>query len=256
MELFSAAGSVYAGREFATANLPRIVLTQPHVSFYGVSTPTRFWEAMGSSYAVDGFLSRWLIFETSDATPARVAPSANSDDLRDLGDMIASIMQQYTVANVPNPVAVPISSYARDLEAVWDDWRNEAVKSGSGHEAVYARGMEHTIKVALCCGDLKQSTLEWAHRLVTKQIEGLINSIETSIFDSRHEKHQQRILLAIRRSGGIMTRKDLFDATRSLTKKERDEAIETLIERGKLDRYRVMGGTKSAVQYQLPDIQH
>ncbi len=60
MDLFSAAGKTYIGKEYATQE--RVDLRSPYLNIFAASTPNRFFGSLDDSFVDDGFLSRWLVF--------------------------------------------------------------------------------------------------------------------------------------------------------------------------------------------------
>lgn len=63
MKLYSAAGSIFKGREYADVERQRVI-SQPCCCIYGTSTPQRFQEGITPEELQDGWLSRCLVFQT------------------------------------------------------------------------------------------------------------------------------------------------------------------------------------------------
>lgn len=69
MKLYSSAGSIYKGREYADEKNQRII-TQPCCCIYGTSTPERLTAGFTREELQDGWLSRCLVFK-SDSNPEK-----------------------------------------------------------------------------------------------------------------------------------------------------------------------------------------
>ncbi len=63
MDLYSAAGSTFKGREYADEENQRTIV-QPCCCLFGTSTPDRFQSGISSDELADGWLSRCLVFHT------------------------------------------------------------------------------------------------------------------------------------------------------------------------------------------------
>ena len=71
---FSKANSVLLGKQYADSKKnPRIDINQPHLCFLGSTVKEKMLQACKSTDAIDGFLNRWLIFESN------IRPAMNPD---------------------------------------------------------------------------------------------------------------------------------------------------------------------------------
>ena len=80
MESFSSAKSMYAGVQYANhdGKMKRTPIDQPCLSVYATTVPERFFQTLTSDDAIDGFLARWLVFESSEY---QLHPRKNVDDI-------------------------------------------------------------------------------------------------------------------------------------------------------------------------------
>lgn len=219
MEMFSKAGSTYRGVEYSNQDnrRQRTDIDQPCLCVYGASTPGRFYDALSSSHAVDGFLARLLVFETTQGYPTRrkIKTSKIPDSL---------IIQCRVIQRLPtNVTASPESSDSHlsidpavipldpDAEALFDEAlvtfdkkRQEAGKRLEALESLWSRAGEHAIKLALVVESnptIQKVTLEWAIEVVSVLVDNLTRSVEMRIADSGYEKELKKIHKFIRSFG-------------------------------------------------------
>ncbi len=271
MALFSKAGSVYRGTEYANhdGKQMRRDLDQPCLSVYGTSTPGRFFEALSSRYIVDGFLPRWLVFETGIHYPdkRKVLPEPPPEALirkckywsevssnpgaKDLEERVLVI----------NPGIVPygfgVEDYIDDCERFYrkrmkDSQENEAAV------ALWARATEHMIKIALTCSDdseISLSSVEWAFNLVTALIGSLTMVVTEKMSESKHESMVKKMLEYIK-AGAEAGRKakDLTLKFSQLKGFERRDMLDTLIQSDQIECAQVITKTKPTTVYWLKNL--
>jgi len=81
MKLYSMAGSVYVGKEYAQSENRRTII-QPCCCLYGTSTPSRFFPGLSTKEFEDGWLSRCLVF-LADDMPSKERTQAAASDIPD-----------------------------------------------------------------------------------------------------------------------------------------------------------------------------
>lgn len=256
-ELFSAAGSVYYGDEYANADgkRPAIDVEQPNLCVYGASTEEQFYSALGSKEALNGFLPRWLIFHSEDyAVDSVTAPSiteipesllatargwaehpTNSDPSGNLDELTI------------RPRVIPMDraarelweSYSRDKRALIADDRNNLFNP------LLARAAEHAAKIALCAHEGDSITLDvmtWAIGISELCLSYAVRAGELNMADNEHEANVKRMKRTIDklsrknvRSKGWVVHGELSKASQNLTRHQRNEILHGLLESGYLE---------------------
>ncbi len=216
MKLFTGADRSYTKHYADKQN--HIHVAWHHASFYGASTPERFWESMTRTEATDGFLARCLIFESR-------------HDLM--------FPKEHVIADVPEELCRRITELAK-LVYVWDDtpgnleqkplprkilkddeaaalfseWAKKyfllAKKyshTDEGLVSVYLRAAEHAHKLALVhaisldgihVDHVGKDSVKWACDLVDAILANTVKQIENNIAESDFHKLTQRCIKAIR----------------------------------------------------------
>lgn len=254
MELFSEADSVYIGKEYADhdGRMGRHDIDQPALTVYGTTTPAALYAAFESKHAHEGFLPRWLVFETANPDPKRRAGGSVSDPPPDLiADCQAIERMPRNVAPAGNidaaveirPKVVPLSPDAAELLELsldyFDAVRREGRKEERALDAFWGRAGEHAQKLALIAHDdaagdvITREELRWALKIVQHCTILACVELEARISDSRHEKHIKRVLGIIRAMPGITATK-LLRKTYFVTAKERAEIVKTLQDGGQI----------------------
>jgi hypothetical protein len=115
---------------------------------------------------------------------------------------------------------------------------------GSNHGAILARVWENTAKVALIRAVsanpsdpvIRFGDAEWARRVVDRCVATMLREAERHIADNQVERNYKRVLEIISSAGvdGI-TRQQLYDRTRFLTRRDREDILATLTEAGKVE---------------------
>lgn len=205
MELFSSAQSVYMGKGYANhdGKNPIKPIIQPHVGVYATTVPNHFYEALSATDAIDGFLSRWLVFESKDYVCAKVTPKYSMTDIPEMLQQWCAYWKQmpdnfYPSGNVADATIIKpkIINYGDGVEKRFDeffmDMRSVASTPKSvdeGTSSIFARLGEHAIKIALTGhnedGYITMDEAEWAiavadwcGKYMTRAIRDYVSSTE------------------------------------------------------------------------------
>ena len=265
MELFSKASGRFLGDEYANSDNrnPRVDINQPCLSVYGASTPERFFQSLSSDHAVDGFLARWLVFETGEYFPPRrdgaglfhipaelvekcrtvqLWPVNQGDD----GDILAI-----------RPRVVPFSPDAELLmdRAVerFDGLRRDEYYSGGSMSAFWGRAWEHSAKVALTVSDgpeVDTYAARWSLDLVTALGELATRIVEREVSSNQVEAEVKRVFGMIERAGEKgMTTSDITRRCQFITTQRRKDILQTLVESGQVELLEVRTATRPLMTY-------
>lgn len=249
LELYSAAGGVWLGTEYADPeSRPRQQIHNPHVCLYGTSTGAAFWPALRGAHVLDGTLNRMLVVDTGEQVPARrraVAveppPSEIVQAIRQLVEARpgAGNLQGRTAGQVaPTAYMVPMTPEVEDAEfslALELDGRGDTPAS----RAIYSRVNENAIKLALTHAIsidpehpiIGPESWIWGRDMALWCANVLLDRAGRYMADSETEGNLKRVMAVIAEAGeeGI-TRRELRRAVRGLSIREFDEALKQLLE--------------------------
>jgi 5S rRNA maturation endonuclease (ribonuclease M5) len=256
MELFTSSNTLFLGDELANRDgkTNRVDIDQPCFNIYATTVKDSLYAAMTSKEAVDGFLSRWLVFEAENPYI-----DEDHDDIDDAVDLIYDITPPQELIDEViewvgkptnaypegrnlvqiSPAVVPYSPAAQDMVKAFQKsirlkLRDESEQSAAGQTvfaALWARAAEHANKLALCGhegGEISASVMRWAIDVSVFCTEKMLTEIERNISDNEHEATSKRVLDIIRKNKGI-TKNELTRKTQWLRdSKHRDDILKTL----------------------------
>lgn len=249
MILYSSAGSVYRGTEYANQDeRPRQEIVNPNACVYGTSVPENFWGAMSSAEGGDGTLSRIIVIEAPDKRPERARPKATAPPIK-LVDRLSSLAEfnpsggnltGKSGAGVDEkPQVVPMTDA---VFSAWEDLDDEMtghIESGPVAASIYSRVAENAAKLALIHAVSQDHTsavigpesFAWGRELALWSANTLMHNISRNVADSDQEGRYKRVLNIIRDSGeeGIK-RRDLMRRCRFLKGRDLNELLGTMEE--------------------------
>jgi hypothetical protein len=263
MKLYSSAGSVYKGREYAEEDKQRTVM-QPCCCIYGTSTPSRFQEGITLEELQDGWLSRCLVFESienppktrdncSEQVPPDVSDLINLWYSRDTssgegkGDIESfSAFQSRTGSILGKPPEQIVILATTDAEKKFLALDEESLEIGRANPVLaclWAKTEENARKIALIIAAgvefekpvITAHIAEYSCRLIRFILTKFVNDTIPRIVSSKVDANKKKILDIIGGTGreGCLTRHITRNARWS-TKKQRSELIGDLIEGGEV----------------------
>lgn len=278
MEIFSSASTKFQGDELANRDgkTNRVDIEQPCLCIYGVSTKDNLYAAMSSKQAVDGFLSRWIVFLVNspydeiedDLDDDENNIYENEYDLIPPEELVNEIkalesMPHYNkMTGEPEPILIPYTPEALKIigafrNSVIRKIRNEAKSSPCGENvfsSVWSRCAEHANKLALCAhedGVISAEVIQWGIDLAQFCVERMMREIEFHIADNEHESNAKRVLNIIRTKKGI-TKSELTRKTQWLRdSSHRDAVLKTLKESEQIESKFVGEGNNSKERFYL-----
>jgi hypothetical protein len=256
-ELYTSADGWFMGTEYADQKEnARKDIAQPCLGVHATTVPGPLWKALENTSVLDGSLARWLIFRTDNDYPdPRIEPAPikiSDDTMRRMKEIAAGVGQSdknlsgvMSATVEPDPYTVPYGDGARDeVRRLKEDergWLRGAGQRQQGASAVIARYAENTIKVALIHaisrnpGDpiIAVGDLQWARRLVEYCITSLLDEASRHVADNETENQHKKVLEVIRKAGrkGI-SKRDLYRKTFFVSKRQREEILNSLQESG------------------------
>ena len=257
MKLYSAAGVVYKGREYADAEKQRTIV-QPCCSVYGTSTPTRFCEGITLDELQDGWLSRCLVFEAFDnppktrenrrePVPPDISDLVNLWNMREIGEQKGNIesfsaFQSRTgsvLAPTPQQIIAETTPAAEKIFIDFDIKSNETGRKNPDLLCLWAKAEENARRISLIvaagCDFEKptntKETASYACALIRYLLTHFINSTVPNIVSSKTDLNKRKLLEIIKKSGTAGCSKGLITkVARWSNSKQRKELLADLIE--------------------------
>jgi hypothetical protein len=266
-KLYTSAAEPYIGAEYADQRArPRVTIEQPCACIWGVTVPGPFWSALEGGALADGSIARFLVFLTDDDYPERNETPAAMDPPPDLVAALQGIARGVPGHSHGGNIAdamessAPIHAYTVpltvDADAVMASVRREATALLRSHRGTYATALfgryaENTSKLAMIAAVSRDPAkpvteahdVTWASRLVEHCIGTLLREADRRVADNNTEANHKRVLEIIRTAGEI-SRNALVRKTQFLSKREREEIFDALVEGELVARSMKPTGTK------------
>ncbi len=186
-----------------------------HLSFLGFSTPVRFWEAVTTESAKDGFLARCDIFDSRvkgkqksaviDAIPDDLLAATNA-----FADIQPEILSRGNLINIPKPRVIAKSPEAAEFFQRFADkyaaLMEECQENDEARASIYNRVAERASKIALIHAVSLQGihihsvtidSVLWACQLVERLTQRTIASMAANLADSEYHKLMLRAMKII-----------------------------------------------------------
>lgn len=250
MHMYNHASSFFTGNELADneAQGGRKDIDQPCLGIYATTTPDRFYKNLTRDETFDGFLSRWLIFETSrfDIEPTNFdsfgisgIPDSLTGKMRwwqEQPTYSGSAEDNMAMHTMIQPRVVMFSDdVRRSFRSYLIECRKRSKSSDNiAEKAFWNRAAEHTAKLALVCheGDYISSNVwDWAEELVTALTVSTIENVKSNISENQYEADMNRVLKIIKETKSA-TLSHIVQKTRNIDRRRRFDILDTLIEAG------------------------
>jgi len=258
MKLYSAAGSVYKGKEYSDSDLQRTII-QPCCCIYGTSSPERFSSGISPEELQDGWLSRCLVFRT-DTKPEK--DRSNCDALipqdiidqvskwhnRQIGEIDNKNIEAFiayhgdigiSYQQPPQQIVVPGTSEAEDIFISFDNECTEFGKTIPILDCLWSKGEENARRIALIVAASENfntpcitgSIADYACRLIRYLLVNFGRDTVPTIVTCQIDAQKQKLLKIINQEGvnGCPNR-ILTQRARWSNKKQRSALLADLIE--------------------------
>jgi len=234
MKLFSSAGTVYNGSEYADQkNRARVDILYPCVSLYGTTTPETFYPALGSGDVTSGYLNRLLVVSAPEKRVAWQESSLTAPPEAIVAWVKAARAMQcggLMGIDPASPIEVPMAGMSKNLFTQFREWiehQEDELKRDQNKAALvplWGRAWEHAAKVALVMActriagaeqlktaaesgglEIDMSSAQWAIDFVRFVLLDMERQVATRVGDSDFDRQCQDALRVIR-AGGIQGR--------------------------------------------------
>ncbi len=246
--LYSSAGSVYRGKEYANRKEnPTQKINNPNACLYGTTTPSAFYQSLRSNDALTGTIPRFIIIEADKNRPKRQRPELKYDTsaLEKEISKFANVGKKGNLTGFvknQDSIEVPMDS---DVFIAWEqlDDSLDNVMNDEITNAVYSRVAENAAKLSMLyaisinpeCPIIDQESFDWAKGVAMWSANLIIARARDFISDTDHEANLKRLFKSIKDAGGDgLTKTQLANKAQFLRSKDRKEIILQLIESGRI----------------------
>ena len=224
MKLFSSAGTIYHGTEYADQkNRERQDIAYPCVGLHGTTTPETLWPALGSQDVLSGYLNRLMIMFVPDKRVPKQYVGIGQPPASVIEWMKAAREIQCGIQGLDpaSPIELPFAAMTPQMFRDFDQWiedRMEQVKK-AGLAPLWGRAWEHAAKLALgmACArydasQLKQvaagggleidpTSAQWAIDFVKFVLTVQEEQVATRMGDSDFDRWCQDVIRVVRSAG-------------------------------------------------------
>ena len=272
---WSAAGGALQGKARApdgTGKLrPPRTIQEPNVAFYGTSAPGVLFDGMSEGDFGDGSIPRFISISSSDRPKADPKPYIEVPTL--LKDRLAAALETFGLRreiykpadgeNARLTFGKPIRFERREeSERVFQELENEKheylTQADLGDAPLYLWGkaVENARRVALTVAalahpgarEIQPSDAVYAVRLIQLTIGEMVERVREDVATTKAERDKRVILRALRGCAPVC-KSDLTRRTQGLSKHDREDALDDLIEAGRVEEVDGPGTGCKAVTY-------
>lgn len=252
MTLYSTAGSVYRGTEYADQKVrSRTDIVNPNAVIYGTSTPGQFYGALTSSQGMDGTLSRLIICPVDNHRPHRQRPQLKRPDTELIESIKSLAAYSPGGGNIKGAGGAFVDTEAQTVlmdPTIYEAWENlddEMTKymTDSAAKSVYSRVAENAAKLALVYAIsidhhaplIGIDAFSWGREIALWAANIMMKEVARYVSDNEYEASVKRIINIISDAGddGI-NRRNLLRIVRTIRKRELEDIIVMLIESGQI----------------------
>lgn len=265
LNLYSESAKLYALR--AKAGEPARYMDQPCLCLLGTAVPDTFYGSLNDRMLRKGLLARMLVFDSGrrgrnqlsreHSMPSRVGEAV--EYWKRFDDDIPSELRGRNLADMRAwPRTVDLSPDAEHLiRGLRESADDEYDKAESQHDraamALWARCAEKAEKLALiyaCSADYQQplinrAAVEWASEVLVHQTRRMLFLTDQHFAENQTHADLNRVASIIRDHGRI-SRSQLTRKTQFLKRRDRDDILRGLLERGDLEiRHESVGSNRA-----------
>lgn len=244
LKLWSSADSIWLGKVYSNRE-QNIRVAYPCVSMIGYTVPENFYAALTPDSLSDGLLARLLLLEGDpDARSQESAPVPPPDIVMEairwwVNYAPSGNLSGGLTPSSPCPALVPTAPEARERFRALQNLVDEQPRKDEDGGSIWARAVEQSMRLALvyACSDQRRSPVvtaaaaSWACDLVEHRSWRVLELARDWLAASDFDRVQKRILRAVKASGSA-SKTEVCRALRDVPKRQRDDALASMIESG------------------------
>lgn len=257
LKIYSSAGTRYQPKTYADKT-KNISINQPCLLILGTTTEQVLFDSLTSENAEDGFLSRFVLFFSENPNPRPRFPFVKEPP-EHITEFLKEIMEMTVDEAIDNPKVKTLEfteGAFKILENFADkiyNLQNDLINKGKEHQAnLYNRTIQIAQQYALvkACSDRKEYIDEdciiWGTELAQFNAEQMAYIFEHYVADNQTQANLNKVYNTIQKFNGI-SQSELTRKLQNMTARERNEAIATLVEAGRIIIYAEESGKKGRI---------
>lgn len=250
-ELYTSSNTKYLGRQTAEGN--KGTCYRPNVNILASTTPVGFSEGVSRKAIEKGLMGRFLIFlgdPEAEAERLRSFPKIPASVRDQLlywygfrvedqegfegGDELGGIVQSYIDLKATPEAEIRLDEIFLELDTV-----RRKTRQDDPTLPIVARLYQQMVKlvvISACCRTaqdvpvIQTADVEFAYSLIMYYFDTIQEVIEKYIFENKTQMNSQKVINTIATNGGFMTKAALYQKTRTLTKRERENILDDLLD--------------------------
>jgi hypothetical protein len=275
LRLYSCSDGIYRRRIFASVDPAKAKdpteIEQPCLSLYGTTVPSNLYSSLTKAQMADGFLSRMLVFESTDPDPL---PQRVDITKKTIPEGVLAGFRHWDKApqnaavgagnleRVTRPAPLVVCA-TRDADSIFDDLeatmreRRAAEREKGREQGPYTRVVSMAKKLALvrACGvrldspEITAADAAWGASLAWTLTDAFLERVRGRVVENKQEDGVNRVLALVSAHPAGIGRSELTRLTQWLTRQQRNDAIATLLEGGLIVAEEVQTPTKPRTIY-------
>jgi hypothetical protein len=265
-QIYSMTNTTYIGNEYGNHDnkRPTIKVLKPQISCYATSTYDPFFESLENSEIASGKYQRWLPFLCPEHIELDAFGSGNLQITPQIKELQKTLKKRFPMRYAPGSLSqstflfkdavIPFTPEAKAfLNNIGLELHKKAASSEHDYEKAFsARIIERTKQLALVvCDNPREISLphvEWAYDVVTFLINSFMeHGIKQRFSRNQIESDSNRILNYIKNRPDFTTLEQISNRFRSISRQNRQNLIDDLIESGLIKAEKV-GSTRKAIR--------
>lgn len=251
-ELYTSSNTKYLGRNTAEGN--KGACYRPNVNILASTTPTGFSEGVSRKAIEKGLMGRFLIFlgdSAAEATRLRDFPKLPeyvTEQLRywygfrvedyvkedELTTELGGIKQSFIELKATQAAEDRLDDIFGELDRL----RRNASPTDP-KLPIIARLYQQMVKLIMVSAScrtiqdvpvIQKDDVEFGFSLIMYYYGNVEEVVDSYIFENKTQMNSQKVINLINQNGGFMTKKELYQQTQGLTKRERENILDDLFE--------------------------
>jgi len=261
LKFYGKANSVFRSKAYADIKRNKII-RNPHVCLYATTVKDNFWRAMNIDSLEGGFLPRLLIFaDYEDPQPGQAVEAGPPPPVAEFfagwanRHISSGNLEQARTSTIhPQPMLV---TYTPDARVIMDEFQALQKLEQKQHKelgVLWSRARENAGKLALIYAAWKNSldvlvdaqAAQWAVDVNQHCIQHAVYEAHLCLSEGPFHERCNRILRALEGTSqhAPMMQQYLCRKTQRISPRERNEAVQALVEQGRLAMSREKTATK------------
>lgn len=228
------------------------VVYNPALTILGLTTPSTFYDQIKMSEVLDGFLNRFLIYESSQKRQLRrrvtqtPVPESIKKWSRQIQDVIFENNKIKLSTEKPNYKIIHFTEGARRTQQLFEQSMLDLMDEleACRLEALPGRANEYAMRLACVValsrdpntGAIEEQDMAWAAEYVGKRTKYLVTAFKENVSESQFDMDKKNILNAIRRHHSGISWSDMQKTSpfKQFKRNDLEEIIGSLVDAGQV----------------------